>query len=140
MTIASSAAPRVYEVLELRSGCTRAVESTALLNRELTCASPPLASDRQTSERLGKPTALAVLSSDVISSSAYATEQIARMVAMLDAHILSDEAAMKSCLDMVATESEQVAWQALEKGTDALREGLDLFDSLENLESIGPVN
>src|SRR3984957_12361220 len=35
---------------------------------------PPLASDRQASERLGKPTALAVLSSDVISSSAYATE------------------------------------------------------------------
>ncbi|MGH9016146.1 MAG: amino acid permease [Acidimicrobiales bacterium] len=37
---------------------------------------PPLASERQSSERLGKPTALAVLSSDVISSSAYATEQI----------------------------------------------------------------
>jgi predicted subunit of tRNA(5-methylaminomethyl-2-thiouridylate) methyltransferase len=65
---------------------------------------------------------------------------IERMVAMLDAHILSDEAAMKSCLDMVATESEHVAWQALEKGTDALREGLDIFDSLENLESTGPVN
>ncbi len=37
---------------------------------------PPLASDRQSAERLGKPTALAVLSSDVISSSAYATEQM----------------------------------------------------------------
>jgi len=37
---------------------------------------PPLASERQATERLGKPTALAVLSSDVISSSAYATEQI----------------------------------------------------------------
>jgi amino acid transporter len=37
---------------------------------------PPIASDRQASERLGKPTALAVLSSDVISSSAYATEQM----------------------------------------------------------------
>ena len=37
---------------------------------------PPLSSDRQSKERLGKPTALAVLSSDVISSSAYATEQI----------------------------------------------------------------
>ncbi len=37
---------------------------------------PPIASDKQTSERLGKPTALAVLSSDVISSSAYATEQM----------------------------------------------------------------
>jgi len=37
---------------------------------------PPLATERQAVERLGKPTALAVLSSDVISSSAYATEQI----------------------------------------------------------------
>jgi amino acid transporter len=37
---------------------------------------PPLASERQSVERLGKPTALAVLSSDVISSSAYATEQM----------------------------------------------------------------
>jgi amino acid transporter len=37
---------------------------------------PPIASDRQSSERLGRPTALAVLSSDVISSSAYATEQM----------------------------------------------------------------
>src|SRR5580700_9497566 len=37
---------------------------------------PPIATDRQSTERLGKPTALAVLSSDVISSSAYATEQI----------------------------------------------------------------
>ncbi len=37
---------------------------------------PPIATERQSSERLGKPTALAVLSSDVISSSAYATEQM----------------------------------------------------------------
>lgn len=41
-----------------------------------TLLGPPIASDRQSSERLGKPTALAVLSSDVISSSAYATEQM----------------------------------------------------------------
>jgi amino acid transporter len=41
-----------------------------------TLLGPPLASERQSTERLGKPTALAVLSSDVISSSAYATEQI----------------------------------------------------------------
>ena len=37
---------------------------------------PPIATERQASERLGRPTALAVLSSDVISSSAYATEQM----------------------------------------------------------------
>ena len=37
---------------------------------------PPSPPDRQSSERLGKPTALAVLSSDCISSSAYATGQM----------------------------------------------------------------
>ena len=41
---------------------------------------PPLISDQLTQERLGKPTALAVLSSDVMSSSAYATEQILRIL------------------------------------------------------------
>jgi predicted subunit of tRNA(5-methylaminomethyl-2-thiouridylate) methyltransferase len=65
---------------------------------------------------------------------------IERMVAMLDTGILSDEAAMQSCLDMVAMESEQVALQALEKGTDALREGLEIYDGLESAEITGPVN
>ena len=37
---------------------------------------PPLVSDQLEGQRLGKPTALAVLSSDVMSSSAYATEQM----------------------------------------------------------------
>jgi amino acid transporter len=37
---------------------------------------PPLITEQLRSERLGKPTALAVLSSDVMSSCAYATEQI----------------------------------------------------------------
>ncbi len=37
---------------------------------------PPLATERQAVERPGKPTALAVLSSDVISSSAYGTEEL----------------------------------------------------------------
>ncbi|HEV2369021.1 MAG TPA: APC family permease, partial [Acidimicrobiales bacterium] len=37
---------------------------------------PPLVSEQLSGQRLGKPTALAVLSSDVMSSSAYATEQI----------------------------------------------------------------
>src|SRR6202171_268032 len=41
---------------------------------------PPLASDRLAHERLGRPTALAVFSSDCISSSAYATEQILRQL------------------------------------------------------------
>lgn len=41
---------------------------------------PPLVSDQLHSERLGKPTALAVLSSDVMSSCAYATESILRIL------------------------------------------------------------
>ncbi len=65
---------------------------------------------------------------------------IERMVAMLDTGILSDETAMQSCLDIVAKESEHVALQALEKGTDALREGLEIYDGLESAECTGPVN
>ena len=54
-------------------------ESTAYrLKRRL--LGPPLISDQLTNQRLGKPTALAVLSSDVMSSSAYATEQILRVL------------------------------------------------------------
>ena len=41
---------------------------------------PPLVSEHLSGQRLGKPTALAVLSSDVMSSSAYATEQILRIL------------------------------------------------------------
>ena len=62
------------------------------------------------------------------------------MIAMLDTALLSDESAMQSCLDIVARESEQVALQALEKGTDALREGLEIYDGLQSAECTGPVN
>jgi len=41
---------------------------------------PPLVSDQIHSERLGKPVALAVLSSDVMSSAAYATESVLRIL------------------------------------------------------------
>src|SRR5436305_1146841 len=41
---------------------------------------PPLVSEQLRTERLGRPTALAILSSDVLSSSAYATEQILRVL------------------------------------------------------------
>src|SRR5580698_5383332 len=41
---------------------------------------PPLVTDQLDVQRLGKPTALAVLSSDVMSSSAYATEEILRVL------------------------------------------------------------
>jgi amino acid transporter len=49
----------------------------------------PLASDRLEYERLNKKTALAVLSSDVISSVAYATEQILLVLAVLGTAALS---------------------------------------------------
>ena len=41
---------------------------------------PPLVSEQLGGQRLGKPTALAVLSSDVMSSSAYATEEMLRIL------------------------------------------------------------
>jgi amino acid transporter len=49
----------------------------------------PLASDRLEHERLSKKTALAVLSSDAISSVAYATEQILLVLAVLGTGALS---------------------------------------------------
>src|SRR4051794_40188128 len=41
---------------------------------------PPLATENLVHERLGKPTALAVFASDNLSSSAYATEEILRVL------------------------------------------------------------
>src|SRR6266540_5298979 len=41
---------------------------------------PPLATERLETERLGKPTALAVFASDNLSSSAYASEEILRVL------------------------------------------------------------
>src|SRR5262249_56337277 len=41
---------------------------------------PPLATERLEHERLGKPTALAVFASDNLSSSAYASEEILRVL------------------------------------------------------------
>src|SRR5919197_4663403 len=49
----------------------------------------PLASERLEHERLNKKTALAVLSSDAISSVAYATEQTLLVLAVLGAAALS---------------------------------------------------
>src|SRR6266542_712664 len=44
---------------------------------------PPLATERLETERLGKPTALAVFASDNLSSSAYASEEILRVLVPL---------------------------------------------------------
>src|SRR6188508_1963150 len=49
----------------------------------------PLASERLEHERLNKKTALAVLSSDAISSVAYATDQILLVLAVLGSAALS---------------------------------------------------
>ena len=46
------------------------------------------------------------------------------MVGLLDASVLNDEVALGACLDKIAAESERMAWSALERGTEAIREGL----------------
>jgi hypothetical protein len=66
-----------------------------------------------------------------------ALEQI---VGLLDTRILHDALAMKNCMELVAGESERVAWKALEKGTEMLSEGLAILDEIENLPACGPVN
>lgn len=51
-----------------------------------------------------------------------------QMVGLLDARILEDELALAACLDRIAEEAERVAWQALERGTEALREGIAMLE------------
>ena len=63
-----------------------------------------------------------------------------RMVELLDTRILEDEIALEACLDKIAKESERVAWNALEKGTEALREGLAILEGAESLGDGGYVN
>ncbi len=63
-----------------------------------------------------------------------------KMVSMLDTNVLADDSAMKSCLETVAVESERVAWQALEKGTDVLTEGFAILDGMHSIEKNGFVN
>jgi len=63
-----------------------------------------------------------------------------KMVSMLDTGILGNDAATKRCLEVVVEESERVALEALEKGSEALQKGLDILDGVESLEDLGPVN
>ncbi|HXY01081.1 MAG TPA: hypothetical protein VEI54_09185 [Candidatus Limnocylindrales bacterium] len=51
-----------------------------------------------------------------------------KMVPLLDTRILGDNEAMQRCLEMVAEESERVAWKALQKGTELLEEGLAILE------------
>jgi hypothetical protein len=50
------------------------------------------------------------------------------MVGLLDARVLADDAAMDACLEKIAEQSERVAWAALERGTEKLREGLAMLE------------
>ena len=65
---------------------------------------------------------------------------IEKMVRMLDSSILNDEGALQSCLETVTAESERLAWQALEKGTEELRDGLAMLENVRKLEGNGYVN
>jgi hypothetical protein len=56
-----------------------------------------------------------------------------RFVPLLDTKILGDAEAIRGCLEVVAEESERVAWSALKKGTEMLEEGLAVLED-GNLE------
>src|SRR3974390_2798976 len=51
-----------------------------------------------------------------------------KMVPLLDTKILDQADIGQSCLEMVAEESERVAWSALRKGTELLEEGLAILE------------
>ncbi|MBO0886490.1 MAG: APC family permease, partial [Acidimicrobiales bacterium] len=59
---------------------TRALPETWAYRAKRLLLGNPLVNEQLGGQRLGKPTALAVLSSDVMSSSAYATEQMLRIL------------------------------------------------------------
>ncbi|HKM65713.1 MAG TPA: hypothetical protein VJX70_00995 [Candidatus Acidoferrum sp.] len=65
---------------------------------------------------------------------------IEHMVGLLDAKILEDELALQACLDKIAQESERLAWSALERGTEALREGIAILEGTAFMPDGGYVN
>jgi hypothetical protein len=54
-----------------------------------------------------------------------------KLVPLLDTKILDDAEAVQGCLELVAEESERVAWQALRRGTEMLEEGLAILEEGE---------
>ena len=54
-----------------------------------------------------------------------------KLVPLLDSKILGDADAIQGCLELVAEESERVAWRALQKGTEMLEEGLAILENGE---------
>src|SRR5438046_3424971 len=78
-------APKQPETSDIRTGVwegipERPVHSDKLARIKAKVVGKPLATERLAHERLGKPTALAVFASDNLSSSAYATEEILRVL------------------------------------------------------------
>ncbi len=51
-----------------------------------------------------------------------------KLVPLLDTKILGNPEAIQGCLELVAEESERVAWKALQKGTKLLEEGLAVLE------------
>jgi hypothetical protein len=60
-----------------------------------------------------------------------------KLVRLLDTRILDDPSAIKTCLEMVAEESERVAWGALERGTEMLSDGLDMLSGEQQMAEEG---
>src|SRR5438105_2585048 len=78
-------APKPPKTSDMRTGVwegipERPVHSDKLARIKAKVVGKPLATERLVHERLGKPTALAVFASDNLSSSAYATEEILRVL------------------------------------------------------------
>ena len=65
---------------------------------------------------------------------------IEKMVHMLDCTILADDFAVDSCLKALTAESERMAWEALEKGTEELRDGLARLEEAKRSGFGGYVN
>jgi hypothetical protein len=55
-------------------------------------------------------------------------QALERMVPLLDTRILGNAEAVQGCLELVAEESERVAWKALQKGTEMMEEGLAILE------------
>ena len=63
-----------------------------------------------------------------------------RMVRMLDKETLDDVVALKGCLQLAADESQRVALEALEKGTEMLHDGLEILEHGDDTNKDGSVN
>src|SRR6266700_7946993 len=71
---------QIAEQLAMDGRPERPLPSDRLTRIKAKVVGKPLATERLAHERLGKPTALAVFASDNLSSSAYATEEILRVL------------------------------------------------------------